>query len=329
MLKPKLKDTSGNEIQTDDIEDYITRPKGYSKDENVRPKCVRNPRLFRKFISGKKPIHPELTDDWVLEGLRNYNIKNCFQFVSKKLNQSIFDINPRSALNYMKKHNVTMVGNKIQGTHIIGSDRCLYTEDEYHTLVDNQNRIDMNQIPSSQLKIGDIYLDKVNEEQLYLGIFTKVPFENYDNLERKHLKRVHLSVSMRSLHRLKTPIINDNNYMLNTYYSVTAHNSPPKFYKNVGTLDISEDEIINLVMVNNFTCTYMRETISVIMKRGVHPVEVKMSLNMYYRNNLSWVKSKSGEYIYSPFRRCYDRDRRDKSQSKVRCYCYLAINEDM
>jgi len=93
--------------------------------------CKYNVKEFAEFTSGKKKIKPALTDDWQVTtgGFRNSN--DVLNLTSRKLSQTIFDIDSSKFFDFMKKEDVTMKGNDIEGSFAIGTQRVLRKEVDY------------------------------------------------------------------------------------------------------------------------------------------------------------------------------------------------------
>lgn len=132
--------------------------------------CITNHKLFNQFVSNKVKIIPEITDDWELSqqrgGMGSLESVNLY---SKKLDQNVFDISFSHYLTFVKEHNVTTHGGKIVGKFIIGSDRKLYSLEQWQVLQDNINRITYNIIPKSNWIKGNTYATECGSEVMYLG----------------------------------------------------------------------------------------------------------------------------------------------------------------
>ena len=130
--------------------------------------CKYNIDEFKPFVSGRKRIVPEVSDDWELTA-ESFNTKDGVALYSPKLNTKIYDLNFRDFLKFLVNENVTMIGNKINGNFIIGQARVLRKESDYLQTISIKNKRTEVIIPKSKYKIGAKYETVCGEIITYLG----------------------------------------------------------------------------------------------------------------------------------------------------------------
>ena len=130
--------------------------------------CKYNIDEFKPFVSGKKRITPQVTDDWELKA-ESYNTTDGVALYSPSLNTKIYDLNFRTFLDFLIRENVTMVGNKIEGRFIVGQARVLRKESDYlQTIATKEERTQVI-IPKTDYVIGATYETVCGESITYLG----------------------------------------------------------------------------------------------------------------------------------------------------------------
>ena len=92
--------------------------------------CDFNAKLFKPFISMKIEITPTLSSTWTITA-KSYN-KNESCILSNDEGVSIADISIKRFFQFLKEQNITLIGNKLLGTYIIGNDRSLYTVEMFN-----------------------------------------------------------------------------------------------------------------------------------------------------------------------------------------------------
>lgn len=129
--------------------------------------CDYNPRLFKEFISMKTKIKPTLSSTWTLKAEQYRKLESCT--LSNEEGIKIADISIKRLLQLMKEQNVSLIGDKLQGTFIIGNDRSLYTEEMYNTWKDKFEERISTEIPLAELVEGNMYRTVCGSTLVYLG----------------------------------------------------------------------------------------------------------------------------------------------------------------
>jgi hypothetical protein len=135
--------------------------------KNNTSSCDFNNTLFKSFKSNKSTIKPELTDDWILKGLWS---DGTITIESKKLNHTIHDISSEVFFKYISSNKISIDENMvINSTFIIGTDRNIYTIEQYtkwKNKFDSKNSTIINQ---KDYKIGYKYKTTCGSIVVYLG----------------------------------------------------------------------------------------------------------------------------------------------------------------
>lgn len=119
--------------------------------------CKYNVGEFKPFVSGKKKIKPEVSDDWEVFTGGFAKSTDVLNLTSPKLDQTIFDINSTKFFKFMLDEDVTMNGNKIVGRFVIGSQRVLRKEEDYKATMATITERKSTMIPKSDFKVGYRY----------------------------------------------------------------------------------------------------------------------------------------------------------------------------
>lgn len=130
--------------------------------------CDFNPRLFKEFTSMHKKIKPGMSDDWEIVPVE-YNTNSGFMLTSKKLNQTVADIELRRFLRFSKEQNLTIHGLKLQGEYIIGNDRSVYTKEMFEKWKAKYEKRTEVIIESIDYIPGHKYKTPCGSELVYLG----------------------------------------------------------------------------------------------------------------------------------------------------------------
>lgn len=130
--------------------------------------CDFNPKLFRPFTSMKVKVEPSLSDDWEIIN-EQYNRIGGMGVYSKKLGIIIQDIDLRRFLRFCKEQNLTIVGNFLQGTFIVGNNRSIYTQSMFNEWKSKFDKRTAVIIPPKDYKIGHRYKTPCGAEVVYLG----------------------------------------------------------------------------------------------------------------------------------------------------------------
>jgi hypothetical protein len=115
----------------------------------------------------KVEVKPTLSSTWSITA-KSYN-KNESCILSNDEGVSIADISIKRFFQFMQEQNVTIVGNKLQGTYIIGNDRSLYTVDMLNEWKDKFDERVETEILKTDLKEGYIYQTVCGSHLLFMG----------------------------------------------------------------------------------------------------------------------------------------------------------------
>jgi hypothetical protein len=115
----------------------------------------------------KVEVKPTLSSTWSITA-KSYN-KNESCILSNDEGVSIADISIERFFQFMLEQNVTLIGNKLQGTYIIGNDRSLYTVDMYNEWKDKFEKRVETSINNNDLIEGHLYKTVCGSTFLYLG----------------------------------------------------------------------------------------------------------------------------------------------------------------
>jgi len=129
--------------------------------------CDYNPRLFKEFTSMKVKVKPMLSNTWTLKAQQYRKTESCI--LSNAEGTSIADISMKRLLQLMKEQNISLIGDKLIGTFIIGNDRSLYTEDMYNTWKEKYEERISTEIPIQDLIEGHMYKTVCGSTLVYLG----------------------------------------------------------------------------------------------------------------------------------------------------------------
>lgn len=143
--------------------------------------------LFQPFISMKTKIVPKLTDDWIIVN-KSYNKHEGMGLKSIKLGQTVQDISLRRFLTFCKIHEVHQIGDKLQGSFVVGQDRSLYDEETYNKWVDKYDKRTENIISVKDAKVGHIYRTICGLSVIYLG--SKYTAKWKDDLRDKNYTKI-------------------------------------------------------------------------------------------------------------------------------------------
>jgi hypothetical protein len=130
--------------------------------------CKYNLDEFKPFVSGKKKIVPQVSNDWELQA-KSYNTTDGVALYSPLLNMTIYDLNFRDFLKFLINENVVMTGNKIAGSFIIGQARVLRKESDYNETMSIKSKRTEVIIPKKEYVIGTTYETVCGEILTYLG----------------------------------------------------------------------------------------------------------------------------------------------------------------
>lgn len=147
-------------------------------------------KLFTGFTDDKKKVEPQLTNDWKISTTyRNDAIK----IYSAQLNIS-FDVGINQFLTDSLEKRLVIDTNTIQGTFIFDRYRKIHTEEEYHEWKTAVQMIEVNDIPKSDLIVGEKYELENGEKGIYLGTkyisrlaSNKIKLDNISKISKKHL----------------------------------------------------------------------------------------------------------------------------------------------
>jgi hypothetical protein len=129
--------------------------------------CDYNPTLFKEFTSMKTKVKPALSSTWKLSAFSYRKNESCV--LSNAEGIKIADISISRLLDLMKQEGITMIGDALQGTYIIGNDRSLYTEEMYNIWKDKFEQRISTEIPKKELIENHLYKTVCGSTMLYLG----------------------------------------------------------------------------------------------------------------------------------------------------------------
>ena len=129
--------------------------------------CDFNAKLFKPFISMKIEITPTLSSTWTITA-KSYN-KNESCILSNDEGVSIADISIKRFFQFLKEQNITLIGNKLLGTYIIGNDRSLYTVEMFNEWKEKFEKRVETLINKNDLIEGHMYKTVCGSTFLYLG----------------------------------------------------------------------------------------------------------------------------------------------------------------
>ena len=130
--------------------------------------CKYNVDEFKPFISNKKRIKPAPADDWRLIN-ESLNLSESVALRSDKLDTTIYDIKFRPFINFLRAEDVTMHGDKIEGSFVIGMSRVLRREQDYNETMGIKNSRESVHIEKKDWKIGHKYESICGETVIYIG----------------------------------------------------------------------------------------------------------------------------------------------------------------
>jgi len=143
--------------------------------------CSYNVKLFKPFVSMKTKIVPAMADDWEIIP-DTYRGNDGFKLYSKKLNQTVADIDLRRFLNFSKKYNLIIDSLKLKGDFIIGNDRSVYTKDMYNKWKEKYEERTETNINKKDLIVGSKYETPCGSQFIYLGKYYNINFKKgYEN----------------------------------------------------------------------------------------------------------------------------------------------------
>jgi len=159
--------------------------------------CSYNVKLFKPFISMKSKIVPAITDDWEIIP-DTYRGNDGFRLYSKKLNQTVADINLRRFLRFSKENSVIINSLKLVGNFIVGNDRSVYTLDMFNKWKEKYDKRVETIIDKKDLIVGSKYETPCGSQFIYLGKYYNINFKkgyekglySIDNLTK--IKAIHL-----------------------------------------------------------------------------------------------------------------------------------------
>lgn len=154
--------------------------------------CDFNPKLFKPFTSKKKKIIPTMSDDWEIIN-ESFRGDDGLGIGSAKLNSEIHDIPVSRFLRFCKEQNISIVGNVLQGSYIVGNDRSIYTQemfDKWKAKFDVRTEVIIKPV---DYKVGHKYKTPCGMEVTYLGVryMSKIKnslenFHTISNITKKH-----------------------------------------------------------------------------------------------------------------------------------------------
>jgi hypothetical protein len=115
----------------------------------------------------KTEIKPTLSSTWSITA-KSYN-KNESCILSNDEGVSIADISIKRFFQFLKEQDITLVGNKLEGTYIIGNDRSLYTVEMYNEWKEKFEKRVETLINKNDLIEGHTYKTVCGSTFLYLG----------------------------------------------------------------------------------------------------------------------------------------------------------------
>jgi len=227
--------------------------------------CSYNVKLFKNFVSMKTTIKPQLSDDWEMVP-DTYRSKDGFKLYSKKLNQTVADIDLRRFLTFCKEQNLVIEGLKLKGEYIIGNDRSVYNLEMYSKWKEKYDKRTETIIDKKDLIPGRKYETPCGSQFTYLGkyniIFLKQRQEEGKDLQVTKQSYKHLiysqGVSVLNQKVLKEIGINDSinieekidNYsdLLNIcYLSKERLKDPVIYYEEVSSHNLKDRYLSNLL----------------------------------------------------------------------------------
>lgn len=132
--------------------------------------CDFNSRLFKEFVSNKKKIKPQLSDDWEILN-RSLNTLDGIGLRSEKLNQEVYDISIRRFITLLNEFEIETRGGKLIGDFIIGADRSLYTGEIYAEWKSKFDERTETVFAKKDLIIGNRYKTVCGQTFIYLGMY--------------------------------------------------------------------------------------------------------------------------------------------------------------
>ena len=130
--------------------------------------CKYNIDEFKPFTSNKTRIKPAPSDDWRLVN-QSLNTNEGVGLYSEKLNTTIYDISFRPFIEFLKRENVTMIGDAIQGEFVIGMSRVLRPVADYNETMKLKDSRDSVHVEKKNYKIGHQYESMCGETVVYIG----------------------------------------------------------------------------------------------------------------------------------------------------------------
>jgi hypothetical protein len=115
----------------------------------------------------KIEVKPTLSSTWSITA-QSYN-RNESCILSNDEDVSIADISIKRFFQFLKEQNITLIGNKLVGTYIIGNDRSLYTVDMYNEWREKFDKRVETSINKNDLIEGHLYKTVCGSIFLYLG----------------------------------------------------------------------------------------------------------------------------------------------------------------
>jgi len=264
------------------------------------PYCDFNIKLFKPFTSMKTKIEPQLSDDWEINP-NTYNLNNGFILTSKKLNQSVADIDLRNFLRFCKDENLVIEGLKLNGTFVIGSDRKVYTERDFNKWTNKFSKRTETIIPKKDWIPGHKYKTPCGSEIIYIGKKYQVKIkDNRDGDKRDYSictkpSQIYFYKKGKSLSVINQKFTEDlgevysneerenefNNYFSKNPLIVYLSNDKPKGDLKVKLketeLSITNKRIIVVEDVNGKMCTNICESLDLIINN-----EGKIVISNYY-----------------------------------------------
>lgn len=200
--------------------------------------CKYNTKEFAPFVSGKKRIKPQLTDDWEVFTGGFQKSTDVLNLSSKKLNQKIYDCGTRKFFEFMLDHNVTMSGNEIVGTFVIGSQRVLRSEADYEATMGVIKERKQTLIPKSEWKSGHRYETVCGSTFNYIGMkYITRSVSNKNGIKLGKPTKNYLAVGVSSYYNASGIDNVTTKKVVKDLGFYTLAGTVPKKIKNLGTHD--------------------------------------------------------------------------------------------
>jgi len=122
---------------------------------------------FNSFTDNKVKIIPALASDYIVKYQNTYK-KNVVNISSESLNQSFY-VPLNTFFDSCERLNITIVGNKIQGTYIFDKDRQIHSEEEYFQWQDELEIINASEIKKNDLVPGELCVFEDGSKYFFIG----------------------------------------------------------------------------------------------------------------------------------------------------------------